>query len=111
MVEHLQIVSSHSKRPPIFCTYLWDILYLTNCINIETTCDSSDDIAVGCGLDSQGSIPARGRNFSLLHSVHCSSGDHTVYCLMGNGASFPGGGGGIKCETYHLPQFSGEMDL
>jgi hypothetical protein len=40
------------------------------------------------GLDSQGSIPNRTEDFSLLHSVQTSSETHPVSCLMGNGGSF-----------------------
>jgi hypothetical protein len=42
------------------------------------------------GLDSQDSIPGKGKGFSPLHSVQTGSGAHPVFYPMGTGGSFPG---------------------
>jgi hypothetical protein len=46
------------------------------------------DIATGYGIDSLGSIPGRGNDFSLLNSVHTGSGTHPASYAMGIGSSF-----------------------
>jgi hypothetical protein len=56
--------------------------------------DSSVGIALGYGLDDQGSsvrLPAGTGNFSLHHRVQNGSGAHPATYPMGNGGSFPGG--------------------
>jgi hypothetical protein len=53
--------------------------------------DSSGGIARGYGLDDRSSIPGRGKNFSLLHSVQNGSRVHTASYPMGKGCSFPVG--------------------
>jgi hypothetical protein len=45
----------------------------------------------GYGLDSRGSIPGRGKRFSLLHSVQTGSGAHPASYPMGTAGDFPGG--------------------
>jgi hypothetical protein len=41
-------------------------------------------------VDDRGSIPGRGRDFSVRHGVQTSSGAHPISCLMGAGVTFPG---------------------
>jgi hypothetical protein len=56
--------------------------------------DSSVGIALGYGLDDQGSrvrLPAGAGNFSLHHRVQNGSGAHPASYPMGAGGSFPGG--------------------
>jgi hypothetical protein len=53
--------------------------------------DSAVGILTGHGLDGLGSIPAKARDFSLLHSVKTSSGDNSAPYPMGTGESFSGG--------------------
>jgi hypothetical protein len=56
--------------------------------------DSSVGIALGYGLDDQGSrvrFPAGAGNFSLRHSVQHGSGAHPASYPMGTKGSFPGG--------------------
>jgi hypothetical protein len=43
------------------------------------------------GQDGRGSIPGRGKRFSLLHSVQTGSEDHLPSYQMGTEGSFPGG--------------------
>jgi hypothetical protein len=72
------------------------------------TQDSSVSIATGCGLDSQGSIPSRGRDFSLLHSVQTDSGAHPASYPMDTRALFSG----VKWlghEADHTPPSSVEV--
>jgi hypothetical protein len=42
--------------------------------------DTSVCMETGYGLDSQGSIPSRGKHFSLLHSVQTGSEAHPAFC-------------------------------
>jgi hypothetical protein len=56
--------------------------------------DRSVGIALGYGLDGQGSrvrFPEGAGNFSLHHRVQNGSGDHSVSYPMGTRGSFPGG--------------------
>jgi hypothetical protein len=56
--------------------------------------DSSVGVALGYGLDDQGSrvrFPAGAGNFSLHHSVQNGSGAHPASYLRGTRGSFPGG--------------------
>jgi hypothetical protein len=48
-------------------------------------------MVMGYALDSQGSIPGRGENFCLLHSMQAGSGSHLASYPMCIGGSFPGG--------------------
>jgi hypothetical protein len=48
-------------------------------------------IATGYELDDRGSIPDRGRDFSLLYSVQSGFGAHPTSHAMRTGNSFPGG--------------------
>jgi len=52
---------------------------------------SSVSKVIGCGLDYQGQIPGRGRNFSLCHRVQ--TGSEGTLSLLSNGywGLFPGG--------------------
>jgi hypothetical protein len=55
--------------------------------------DSSVGIALGYGLDNQGSrvrFPAGAGNFSLHHRIQNGFGDHTASYPMGTRESFPG---------------------
>jgi hypothetical protein len=55
--------------------------------------DSSVGIALGYGLDDQGSrvrFPAGAGNFSLHHRVQNGSGDHPAFYPMVTRGSFPG---------------------
>jgi hypothetical protein len=45
---------------------------------------------MGYELESWGSIPGRGKRFSLLHSVQTGSGIHPASYSMGTGALSPG---------------------
>jgi hypothetical protein len=53
-------------------------------------------------MDGLSSIPSRGRNFYLYHSVDASSGAHPASYMMGIKGSFPGGqsGWGMKLTTH-----------
>jgi hypothetical protein len=60
----------------------------------EKSRDSSVCIALGYGLDNQGSgvrFPAVAGNFSLHHRVQNGSGAHSASYPMGTRGSFPGG--------------------
>jgi hypothetical protein len=59
-------------------------------INCDRHRGSSFVIATGYELDGSGSIPCRGRDFSLLHSVQTGSGVHPASYTMGTGVFFPG---------------------
>jgi hypothetical protein len=48
-------------------------------------------VSAGYGLDSQGWIPGRGKNFSLLHKVQTCSGSHPASYPVSTGGSFSGG--------------------
>jgi hypothetical protein len=48
-------------------------------------------MVIGYGVDSQGSIPGKGRDFSLLHSVQTGSGAQPASYAMGTGGSLFGG--------------------
>jgi hypothetical protein len=48
-------------------------------------------IAKGYELDSRGSIPSKGRDFSLFHSVQTGSGAHPASYIMDTGGCFVGG--------------------
>jgi hypothetical protein len=55
--------------------------------------DSSVGIALGYGLDDQGSrvrFPSGAGNFSLQHCVQKGFGTHPAYYLVGTRGSFPG---------------------
>jgi hypothetical protein len=52
--------------------------------------DSSVGIEMSYGLDGLGSIPSRGRDFSLHHSVDAGSGAHPASYTMSIKGSFPG---------------------
>jgi hypothetical protein len=45
---------------------------------------------MGYELDGQGSIPGKGKNCSLLHSVQTGSEAYPASYPMGTGGSFPG---------------------
>jgi hypothetical protein len=61
---------------------------------------SSVGIETGCGPNGWGSIPSRGNNCSLLHSVQTGSGAHPAYS-MGTGASPRGQSRrGVKLTTH-----------
>jgi hypothetical protein len=53
--------------------------------------DSSVDIATGCGLDFEASVPGRGKRFFILHSVHTGIGTCPASSPVGTMGSFPGG--------------------
>jgi hypothetical protein len=57
----------------------------------RTSQDTAVGIATGYGMDGQGSIPGRDRDFSLLHGVKTGSGVHPVSYAMGTGGCFPCG--------------------
>jgi hypothetical protein len=89
---------------------LWEITLILFCWKSR---DSSGSIALGYGLDDQGSrvrLPAETGNFSLHHRVHNGSGAHPASYPMGTGDSFSGGG--VKwqgCEADHSPPSSAEL--
>jgi hypothetical protein len=47
-------------------------------------------VVTGHGLDDRGSIPGRGKTFSLLHSIQPGSGAHPSSYPMGKRGNFPG---------------------
>jgi hypothetical protein len=53
--------------------------------------DTSVCIVTYYGLDGRGSIPRRGKRFSLLHSFQTGSRANPASYTMGTGGSFPGG--------------------
>jgi hypothetical protein len=53
--------------------------------------DSSVGIAAGYWLDGRGSIPGKGKIFSLFHSVQTGKGAQPASYLMGTGDDFPRG--------------------
>jgi hypothetical protein len=60
---------------------------------------SSVGIALGYGLDDQGSrvrFPAGAGNFSLHHCVQNGSGAHPALYPMGTRGSFPGGNAAVE---------------
>jgi hypothetical protein len=62
--------------------------------NPEESSDSSDNIALGYGLDGRGSrvrFPAGDGNSSLHHNVQNGSGALPTFYPMGIRGSFPGG--------------------
>jgi hypothetical protein len=75
----------------------FSLTYLTK------TRDSSDGITMVFGLDIRGSIPGRGRSFSLLHFVQIDSETHPASSPIGTGSSFPRG------IAYHSIRYSGKI--
>jgi hypothetical protein len=70
--------------------------------------NSSGDIGKSYGLDGWSSIPDRGRDFSLLHSVQTGSGAPPAYYTVGVGRFFPG----VKLlgrEAEHSPPSRAEV--
>jgi hypothetical protein len=68
--------------------------YIYNFIYVQESHDSSVGIALGYGLDDQGSrfrFPAGTGNFFLHHRVQNGSGAHPASYPMGTRGSFPGG--------------------
>jgi hypothetical protein len=51
--------------------------------------DSSVGITTGYRLDGRGSIPGRGKRFSVFHRVQNGSGVHPAPYKMGTEGSFP----------------------
>jgi hypothetical protein len=69
---------------------------------------NSVGIATGYGLDDRGSIPGRGKRFSLLPSVQTGSGVHPASYPVGTGALSIG----VKRPGYdadHSPPTSAEV--
>jgi hypothetical protein len=62
-----------------------------SCCKYSQSRVSAVGIAMGYGLDGRGSIPIKGKKFSLLPGVQTGSGDHPTSYTMGAGDSFPGG--------------------
>jgi hypothetical protein len=58
--------------------------------NLYRSWDSSVSIPTDYGLDGMGSIPSRGKRFSLLHNIQTGSGAHQASCPVGTGALSPG---------------------
>jgi hypothetical protein len=56
----------------------------------QITGDISVDISMGYGMDDQGSIPGKARDFSLLHSVQTDSGAHPASYKIDTGGSVTG---------------------
>jgi len=46
---------------------------------------------LGYGQDDRGSVPGRGKNFSLRHRVQTSPGSHPAFYSIGTGGLFPWG--------------------
>jgi hypothetical protein len=63
------------------CATTWTNISFRSCVG-KGSRDSSVGVAMGYGLGGQGSIHARARYFSLLHSVQTDSGSHPVSCPM-----------------------------
>jgi hypothetical protein len=81
---------SASLRPCISSLKVFDGLILNLELGGVKETGSSVSIVTRLRLDERGSIPGRGRNFSLLHRIQTGSGVHTVSYPMGTGYYFLG---------------------
>jgi hypothetical protein len=80
-----------SRKLEIFQKKIEGLIIIIIIIIIYSSRDSSVGVVTGYELDGQGSIPGRGKDFSLLHNVKIGSGSYQASYPMGIEGSFPGG--------------------